>query len=69
MKKLLTTQDIREKYDPDKIISDIESSYEMNKDKLKLVLTNKNSPLISYSKDPQLSFLDIKSSKKKSFGP
>ena len=64
MKKLLTTQDIREKYDPDKIISDIESSYEMNKDKLKLVLTNKNSPLISYSKDPQLSFLDIKSSKK-----
>ena len=64
MKKLLTTQEIRDKYNPDYILKDIESSYEGNKDKLKLVLTDKkNSPLTNYDLDQQLSFLDAKNSK------
>ena len=64
MKKLLTTKEIRKKYAPDHVIENIKSTYEENLDKLKFILINKNSPLLNYDKDKQLSFLEVKNSKK-----
>ena len=58
MKKLLTTEQIREQYDPDSILKDIEKFYEMNLEKLISCLKNQKSPLLNYSANNQISFLE-----------
>ena len=44
MKNILTTQQLREKYDPDSILKAIESSFEQNQDKLSMILSHDQSP-------------------------
>jgi len=58
MKNLLTTQQLRDKYNPDEVLEDINKAYENNVEKLKTSLKHKNSPLRDYSIDKQISFLD-----------
>ena len=63
MKKLLTTQEIREKYSPDFVFENIQLTFEKNIDKLKLILMDKNNTLSNYDKNNQLSFLEVKNYK------
>ena len=58
MKNILTTQQLRDKHDPDSILREIESFYEENLDKLISILSHSNSPLITYSSNLQISFLE-----------
>ena len=58
MKNILTTRQLREKHDPDSILKEIESFFEKNLDKLLSILSHNDSPLIRYSSDLQISFLD-----------
>ena len=58
MKNILTTQQLRKKYDPDSILKGIESHYEKNLDKLLSILSQPDSPLIKYSSNHQISFLE-----------
>ena len=58
MRNILTTQQLRDKYDPDSVLQGIESSYTENLDKLISILSHPNSPLITYSLNLQISFLE-----------
>jgi len=58
MKNILTTQQLRDKHNPDSILQGIESFYEENLDKLISILSHSNSPLITYSSNLQISFLE-----------
>ena len=58
MKKLLTTQQLREKYDPDSIFKAIEQSYNQNLERLRSSLNHTDSPLQKYNRDIQISLLD-----------
>ena len=58
MKNILTTQQLRKKYDPDSILKGIESQYKKNLDKLLSILSQPDSPLIKYSSNHQISFLE-----------
>ena len=58
MKNLLTTNQLREKYDPESILKDIEKTFEANFEKLISSLTHKDCPLNKYDQDIQISFLD-----------
>ena len=58
MKNILTTQQLRKKYDPDFILKGIESHYKKNLDKLLSILSQPDSPLIKYSSNHQISFLE-----------
>ena len=58
MKNILTTQQLRDRHDPDSILKSIESFYEKNMDKLMSTLTHQESTLIRYNSDLQISFLD-----------
>ena len=58
MKNLLTTQQLREKYDPDSILKAIEQSYNQNLEKLRSSLNHPDSPLQKYNRDIQISLLD-----------
>ena len=58
MKNILTTQQLRKKYDPDSILKGIESHYKKNLDKLLSILSQPDSPLIKYSSNHQISFLE-----------
>ena len=58
MKNILTTQQLRKKYDPDSILKGIESHYKKNFDKLLSILSQPDSPLIKYSSNHQISFLE-----------
>ena len=58
MKNLLTTQQLREKYDPDSVLKAIEQSYNQNLEKLRSSLNHSDSPLQKYNRDIQISLLD-----------
>ena len=58
MKNILTTQQLRKKYDPDSILRGIESHYRKNLDKLSSILSQPDSPLTKYSSNHQISFLE-----------
>ena len=58
MKNILTTQQLRKKYDPDSILKGIESHYKKNLDKLSSILSQPDSPLTKYSSNHQISFLE-----------
>ena len=58
MKNILTTQQLREKHDPDSILNGIESYYQKNLDKLSTILSQDQSPLIKYNSNLQMSFLE-----------
>ena len=58
MKNIFTTQQLRDKYDPDSVLKGIESFYEQNLDKLISILSHKDSPLLRYSSNLQISFLE-----------
>ena len=58
MKNLLTTDQLREKYDPESILKDIDKTFEANFEKLISSLTHKDCPLNKYDQDIQISFLD-----------
>ena len=58
MKNILTTQQLRKKYDPDSILKGIESHYKKNLDKLSSILSRSDRPLIKYSSNHQISFLE-----------
>ena len=58
MKNLLTTKQLRSKYDPDTVLRDIDSSYEKNIEKIKSCIAHKDSPIHNYSTVHQLSFLE-----------
>ena len=58
MKNLLTTQQLREKYNPDSIFKAIEKSYNQNLERLLSSLNHSDSPLQKYNRDIQISLLD-----------
>ena len=58
MKNILTTQQLREKYDPDSILKAIESSFEKNQDKLSMILSHAQSPLMRYNAHLQISLFE-----------
>ena len=58
MRNILTTKQIRDKYNPDSILMNIESIFEENIDKLSKVLGKSGSPLHGYNTDVQISFLE-----------
>ena len=59
MKNILTTQQLRDKHDPDSVLQGIESFYEENLDKLITILSHADSPLLRYSSNLQISFLEL----------
>ena len=58
MKNLPTTKELRDKYNPDAILYSIEDSFKKNYEKLVSCLGHTDSPLISYSKELQISLLE-----------
>ena len=54
MKNLLTTQQLREKYEPDSILKSVDEIFEINFDKLISSLTHDDSPLNKYGQDLSL---------------
>ena len=58
MKNLLTTKQLRSKYDPDTVLRDIDSSYEKNIEKIKSCIAHRDSPIHNYNIVQQLSFLE-----------
>ena len=58
MKNILTTQQLREKHDPDSVLNGIESYYQKNLDKLLTILSQPDSPLMKYNSNLQMSFLE-----------
>ena len=58
MKNILTTQQLRKKYDPDSILKAIESSFEKNQDKLSMILSHAQSPLMRYNAQLQISLFE-----------
>ena len=59
MKNILTTQQLREKHDPDSVLNGIESYYQKNLDKLSTILSQPDSPLMKYNSNLQMSFLEV----------
>ena len=58
MKNLLTTKQLRLKYDPDTVLKEIDLSYEKNIDKLRSCISHKDSPIHNYKSVQQISFLE-----------
>ena len=56
MKNLLTTNQLREKYDPESILKDIDKTFEANFEKLISSLTHKDCPLNKYDQDIDILF-------------
>ena len=59
MKNLFTTERLRQKYNPDFILEDIEKYYSENQEKLIKVLSSSDCPLSHYKSDSQISFLKL----------
>ena len=57
MKKLLTAKELRQKYRPDKILMDIQSSFNDNKSKIIDLFSLPSSPLAKYKRKKQLPIL------------
>jgi len=64
MKKLSNLTDLKTKYDPDKIISAIDSNYLRKKTALINLLSINSCPLSNYLKDRQMSFFDSNNTQK-----
>ena len=58
MRNISTTKQLRDKYHPDDILEAIEISFNKNIEKLRLSLSHKDSPLLKYNRDLQISLLD-----------
>tara|TARA_S200000501_G_scaffold378110_1_gene439157 strand:- start:1809 stop:2615 length:807 start_codon:yes stop_codon:yes gene_type:complete len=58
VKNVLTTKQIRSKYDPDTVLKDISITYEKNIEKLRSCISHKDSPVHNYNTVQQLSFLE-----------
>tara|TARA_Y100001960_G_C14585015_1_gene782704 strand:- start:132 stop:929 length:798 start_codon:yes stop_codon:yes gene_type:complete len=58
MKNLMTTDEIRKKYNPDAILNDIEKYHEKHFEKLVSSISHPDCPLSNYSIDKQISFLE-----------
>jgi len=58
VKNLLTTKQLRSKYDPDTVLRDIDSSYEKNIEKIKSCIAHRDSPIHNYNIVQQLSLLE-----------
>ena len=63
MKNLLTTKQIRSKYDPDTVLKDINIIYEKNIEKLRSCISHSKSPIHNYNTIQQLSFLETDTNK------
>ena len=63
MKNLLSTKQIRLKYDPDTVLKNINLSYEKNIEKLRSCISHKESPIHNYNTVHQLSLLDTDTDK------
>ncbi|MBT3848827.1 MAG: hypothetical protein HOF58_06380, partial [Candidatus Marinimicrobia bacterium] len=55
MRNIPTTKQLRNKYDPDGVLEAIEISFKGNLEKLRLSLNHKDSPLLKYNRDLQIS--------------
>ena len=60
MKKLYTLKDLKKKYDPDKVIAQIEENFVLHKYTLINLLSIDSCPLSNYKQERQLSFLETK---------
>ena len=60
MKKLYTLKDLKKKYDPDKVIVQIEENFVLHKYTLINLLSIDSCPLSNYKQERQLSFLETK---------
>ena len=58
MRNIPTTKQLRNKYDPDGVLEAIEISFKENLEKLRSSLNHKDSPLLKYNRDLQISLLD-----------
>ena len=58
MRNIPTTKQLRNKYDPDGVLEAIEISFKGNLEKLRSSLNHKDSPLLKYNRDLQISLLD-----------
>ena len=58
MRRLETTKELREKYNPDKILKAIDISYSKNYNKLRSSLSHPDNPLLKYNREIQMSLLE-----------
>tara|TARA_A100001037_G_scaffold289561_1_gene301421 strand:+ start:617 stop:1417 length:801 start_codon:yes stop_codon:yes gene_type:complete len=58
MRHLASTKELREKYNPDKILEAIDISYRTNYDKLRSSLSHPDNPLLKYNRETQISLLE-----------
>ena len=58
MKKLYSLKELKSKYEPEKVISEIEESFVIHKFKLISLLSIESCPLSRYKQDRQMSFLE-----------
>ena len=64
MKNLLTTEQLRSKYNTDKVLQKIDLCYKENFNKIKSYISDKNSPIHNYNIAHQISFLEAESNHK-----
>ena len=64
MKNLLTTEQLRSKYNPDTVLQKIDLCYKENFNKIKSYISDKNSPIHNYNIAHQISFLETESNHK-----
>ena len=64
MKNLLTTEQLRSKYNPDTVLQKIDLCYKENFNKIKSNISDKNSPIHNYNIAHQMSFLEADSKHK-----
>ena len=65
MRNIPTTKQLRNKYDSDGVLESIEISFKQNLEKLRSSLNHKDSPLLKYNRDLQISLLDSNEKKNK----
>ena len=63
MKKIINTKQLRKKYNPDKILEDIENCFFDNQKKLMTSIGCKESPIHTYDLDLQISFFKTEQQK------
>ena len=63
MRNIPTTKQLRNKYDSDGVLESIEISFKQNLEKLRSSLNHKDSPLLKYNRDLQISLLEYNEKK------
>ena len=63
LKNLLTTEQLRLKYDPESILKDIDANYEKYLEKLKGWIFQEDNPINNYNTVQQISFLETNDQK------